>query len=366
MRKFVCLGLVFVLGLTTSCELLGGLLGLGTGTGTSTGSGNLNELGGTVSTNITLKKGITYHVTSILYMDGTLTIEGGAIVKFDKEVYISVRDNGSIKANGTSSDMIYFTAVGDNSVGNSLSTATPTKAYWGGIYVNNNSTGNNFNYCVFNYAGGDSDSWAALQLGYHTTPVVGCVFKNDSPWGLDASKMIEDFTFTGNTFENCDKPLAFSGALNLKKENGNVYKNNAQNGLFFYDSAGFADSSKTVTITWSDTNASIVIDSDTVVQENSTLKIYDNVIVKFLANASISFYSGNANLKVASSAKFTSFKNDSIGGDVNGDGSTSSPSMCNWEGMWDRSINAYVVNSQITYYDDSTSSTYTNISFTAP
>jgi hypothetical protein len=88
-----------------------------------------NEIGGTLSEDLTLDTGVEYNLTSALLVpDGfTLTINPGAIIKAStgSDVYVTIKQGGMINAEGTSSNPIVFTS----------NSATPNPGDWGGLII---------------------------------------------------------------------------------------------------------------------------------------------------------------------------------------------------------------------------------------
>ena len=87
------------------------------------------EIGGTLTSDLTLSTGVEYDLTSALIVpDGlTLTIEPGVVVRATtgSDVYVAIQQGGVINAEGTSSNPIVFTS----------NSSTPNPGDWGGLIV---------------------------------------------------------------------------------------------------------------------------------------------------------------------------------------------------------------------------------------
>jgi uncharacterized repeat protein (TIGR01451 family) len=113
----------------------------------------------------------------------TLTIEAGAIIKFQQGVQINV--NGKLIAQGTSNNPIYFTSYYDDSIGDDTDGSPTAGAVgdWGNIQFNSSSDDTStITHAVIRYSGQDY-----------------CCINNDGAIRLDnASPILSYITFTDN------------------------------------------------------------------------------------------------------------------------------------------------------------------------
>jgi len=130
-----------------------------------------------------------------------LSIEAGTRIDFDTDTGVKIRDGGSFRAIGTSTDKITFSGV-DGAPG----------AWRGFEYNFTLSVLNKLEYCIIEYAGsGDNDAaiylWAEPRLevtNCHIKDVDGCVFFDgtpDSP-NLNGGFKVPDFSEGFNLFED--------------------------------------------------------------------------------------------------------------------------------------------------------------------
>ncbi len=122
------------------------------------GPAEINELG-LITTNQTWTAGLVYHLTAdTQILPGvTLTIDPGAIIKFDFGISLNV--DGTLLAQGTVAQPIIFTSIKDDADGgdtNGVGNATqPNAGDWGQIVVNGTAT---FDHVQILYgAGGQID-----------------------------------------------------------------------------------------------------------------------------------------------------------------------------------------------------------------
>ncbi|NQV14306.1 hypothetical protein HQ531_02525, partial [bacterium] len=115
-------------------------------------------IGGHFSTDTTLSiSGNPYIVESNLYIDEnfTLTLLPGTILKFDTRTSLTI--NGTLTAEGTSTDSIIFTSWKDDSYAgdsNADGDATsPAAGNWHTIQFNAGSDNSSLSHCVLQYGG---------------------------------------------------------------------------------------------------------------------------------------------------------------------------------------------------------------------
>ncbi len=171
---------------------------------------------GTISSDVTWTSDYLHIVEDDVYVEGTgsatLTIEAGTFVVFDSHcfIYVGYYDPGCLRAVGTASDKISFSA----------NTPSPTKGFWGGIYFGdqaydydgNPATGCIMDYCNVAWAGYDS-GWgrgdgAILVEGAGTGPSVrisNCSISNSLAHGiLMADGGMFGTGSSGNTITGCN------------------------------------------------------------------------------------------------------------------------------------------------------------------
>ena len=300
----------------------------------------------------------TYRITcnSSVASGTTLTIPGDVIVKFNPNTHIVV--DGSLNVNGTSANIVHFTTVLDDSIGgdtNGDGTATtPAPGDWRYIYIRGTA---NLEYASFQYGG--YDSYPMIDVRGGSLTATNSNFENSKNNGIyvnDGLLSISNSSISNNGNDgleyNADDPAkAFTLLNNVFNNNGGypisfTLSDNGEN--IFFDTSTFSGNSGTnnaQNAIWFRVNISgtselapqgnlVNVFSQVTINDGSSLTILPGAIVKFPAGSR--FYIIGALHSQGSESEpihFTSLKDDSVGGDTNGDGSTTSPSQSDWESI---------------------------------
>jgi hypothetical protein len=275
------------------------------------------------------------------YVDDALTIMPGAIIKFTEEAAnLTIGNGGSIKANGEVNKPIIFTSFSDDSKGgdtNDDGSSSGTPGYWGMIDVSGQTA--NFNYCEFYYGGG---GYEAVTLQYNSNAngsINNCKFQhnlggpdsnNNFYYGcLHADGANSAFTISNTHFIDNRLPLTINATMSM--DDTNSFSDNVYEGIFVSGSVNGIT-------TWEETELAFVYTGFSLqINDGNKLNLGTGVVIKFMHGSELYLYNGTDNLSSNYSniqeVNYTSFKDDSIGGDSNGDGNTSSPSAGDWLGI---------------------------------
>ncbi len=334
------------------------------------------SVSGTISADTTWSAGNIYVVNGDMAVSSgvTLTIEPGVIVKINGAIKIDVY--GTLNAQGTTGNKIYFTDYRDDTIGGDTNgdgdSTSPAAGAWSRITFGNNGTGI-LDYCVLKYGGAGWGGWNFYNSPVYKTGAGNLTISNSE---VSYSRLhgifVENATGIINLTNNIVKDNGSQGIYSKNSSpniSGNTLNDNVQYGLYLegtvlpgvvsgnvfgtngsgsIGAAGIASGTNVasdntgVTGIWvtqgtinSDTTwASIfpyVINTDILVDANIKLTIDPGVIVKINGAKKIDV-NGTLNAQGTTGNKiyFTDYRDDTIGGDTNGDGDSTSPAAGAW------------------------------------
>lgn len=324
----------------------------------------------------------------------TLTIEPGTIIKSKiTSIYSNPSIYGKIVARGSAELPIYFTSLTNDSLGGDTNLDGPSMGgpgEWQGLYfhpgsegvfdyvelsfagaggygwgnfsgiknnggdveINNSNIHDNyanlFDWVIGNYRGGNSiynlsgnlsinnsvidSSASGIFVESGTTTITNTIIKNNAGYtagyGINAHGE-GSITLINNTFSNNTRTAQISLTKDFN-HSGNTSNDTYDRGFKLYGEI-------TKDTTWHSSDLPILIDSVITVPVGKTLTVKPGTIIKMgdvRGNGSIEVY-GNLIAEGTADSKiyFTSKKDDSVGGDTNGDGDNTLPNKRDWFGM---------------------------------
>ncbi|HFD39821.1 MAG TPA: hypothetical protein ENJ31_08280, partial [Anaerolineae bacterium] len=248
----------------------------------------------------------------------TLTVESGTVIKFKtRSSATSLIVDGTLNVNGTSSNMVYFTSIRDDTVGGDTNgdgdNTSPAAGDWDRVYLRSGSSGSTISYAELRYAGGyySGENYGAIHLE-GSSPTLSHIIVRSSDWSAISALASDQPTITNFTAYNTPY-----GGLEIR---GGTLSTNA---------------------TWDQTDIVYILTNNVSVAGGTTLTIDAGMIIKFRekSNAASLTVDGTLNVNGTSSnmVYFTSIRDDTVGGDTNGNGNSTSPSAGDWDRIYLRS-----------------------------
>lgn len=322
------------------------------------------EVSGTINEPTVWEEGFVYVIDgSHLSVRSVLTIKPGAIIKI-RNASISIYEEGKILAEGTADKRIVFTSLADDRYcGDTNGDGNATQAEkgdWVGLDLHG-TVGSVFKYVDIFYAGQSSGGTNfAVTIGWQQS--VAFTFDHcriahtfhqsgNNSYAFHGSSYMKDASvskFTNNALYDNGKPIYFQGYYQLNQSN--VFHNpeepsvkNKYNGIYI-DINGGSDG---LSVNWDNTEVPYVYEQVNLIggTPTATINIKPNVIVKF-SYPSGGLQSYNGSVQLDPTAILTSYKDDTHGGDTNGDGNTTTPANGDWKGfrVTDGGTNTYWIN----------------------
>jgi hypothetical protein len=289
----------------------------------------------------------------------SLTILPGAVVKFKdiaSDNAILVSNSGTIIAKGTSDNPVVFTSYKDDANGGDTNgdgtSSSPAQDDWGGIIINSDNC--EFTSCKFLYGGKGPDAGTGqptLEFSHFFGIIDSCTFAycggetTYNGYGVVDARSCNNrnFSITNSVFYGCIKPLFLNPFISI--DNSNVFHNpsnssekNKLNGIFITDESNEA----TMNVSWTETEVPFVLTGSLYIGDGLKLTLANDVIIKvatlpYPGYNKISIKEGRSIIEGhdLGGVYFTSYFDDTKGGDTNGDGNATTPSNSDWYGIQD-------------------------------
>ncbi|MHB0867465.1 MAG: DUF6531 domain-containing protein [Thermoleophilia bacterium] len=301
----------------------------------------------------------------------TLTIESATVVKYS----VGTGDNGAIKVLGELiADGVVFTSFKDDSNGGDTNgdgaASSPAPGDWARIWFSQAGSGSLSNCSLLWGGPPESTAYGELYIdGSGAVNISNSTFAHSSRYGIYVAAGAQPPSISGSVISNnasgglwSDTPLTTLASNHFENNNGPAAKlpatfgagvtgnvttpGNQINGMYLTGNI-------TASTTWPASNSPYVRGGSyatMTISGGATLTIGSGTVVKYSVGTG-----NNGAIKVlgefnADGVTFTSFKDDSIGGDTNGDGSASSAAPGDWNNIQFASgSSGEIINSVIRY-----------------
>ena len=301
-----------------------------------------NIVGNTTWTNNNI-----YLIDGEILIQAVLTIEPGTLIKFKDAANWVVQgaSGGLIIAEGSILLPIIFTSWHDDAHGgdtNGNGDATePVRGDWDDINIHGDNNSSIFDYCEFYYGGGYYDNYVLFLDPNTAVSITNCTIAHNQgeEGALNAYAAGSGTIIQNNIFYDNIWPLNINANFNL--DDSNIFHDpdsrsdiNDHNGILV---EGDFDGQ----ITWSETEVPFVLkQGEYLIPAGNSLTCEAGVILKLDEGVDL-WINGTIIVEGTLSAPvtFTSYKDDSVGGDTNNDDTITSPNPGDWDYIMIQGIN---------------------------
>ena len=276
--------------------------------------------------------GFPFVVWNDLVVNGgaKLTLTPGTVMKFN-DFYDALWVNGTLIAAGEQAQPITFTSIKDDTVGGDTngSAAQPAGDDWDSLRFGNTSAGSVLDHAIVRYGGGEW--YENVYVVTRDISITNTTIAYSGQEGIRFDNVLPA-TFTANTF-TANAGLPVWALLNNNSHSLTISGNSASG----HAVDGFAVAGSIAgQVTWDgDDGFPFVVWNDLAVNQNAKLTLTPGTVMKFNDYYDTLWVNGAliAEGEQAQPITFTSIKDDTAGGDTNGDGGESQPVGNDWDSL---------------------------------
>jgi hypothetical protein len=321
----------------------------------------------------------TWPAGELLYLDGSVTIAAGVTLTLPAGTLVKGSSSGqwlvsgTLTATGTNASPVSMTSWRDDSIGGDTnadgSQTTPAAGDWYAVYVN---AGGNVNltytriyYGYYGVTNSGGSAVGAISVTHSTiastyyypleaasgaasfTATADTITGNATDDGIYINNVTGTVSITGNTITGIRGHAVYIANSKLSFVNlvGNAGSGNVISGLYLLNDTVTGSS----TYTPSGSLIPIVVGTLTI-NSGVTLTLAAGTVIKGDSSALISVAGSLvASGTGASHVVMTSLRDDTAGGDTNGDGATTVPAANDWQGVKLAGGSASLTNTDIRY-----------------
>jgi len=331
----------------------------------------------------------------------TLTINAGAIVKFEGPTALITVAGGTLNVQGTGGNKVYFTSLYDDTVGGDTDSSTSTSPYggdWNTIEIDSGTAA--ISNAVIRYGGytasfrskanvyvtggtltmSDSEVTGGTAYGIYQQSGASTISSSNfhdmtSYWTYGAYLVGGSMSLVSSTLHDNAYGL-YAAAGSLYFDNNTYYNNWSANtyidpGVYLQQPGGGGGGGSNWIVVAGTINADTTWTATTYVV-TSTLTVASGKMLTIPAGAIVKFRGSNTMLVVVGGIRatgssgvgtiyFTSYNDDSVGGDTNGDGGATSATSGDWATLQFGNTSSSTISHAVVRYGGSSSGYSANL-----